>query len=163
MGKTDCGRNWVLFWWAGPCSVNLQSSFLLMGRAVFSACCLAWGQTRVGVMKVLVTSLKRTCACTIVFSAPDPTSGHSWPTPLLETPGHAQASLAWSFVGKLLLSPGSWCTLGFVCALRESVSPGLWRFCNQIPLASKVKFPGGSQPLCWIPGWGKSVVVLELS
>ena len=23
MGKTDWGRNWILFWWAGPCSVNL--------------------------------------------------------------------------------------------------------------------------------------------
>ena len=22
MGKTDWGKNWVLFWWAGPCSVN---------------------------------------------------------------------------------------------------------------------------------------------
>ena len=102
----------------------------------------------VGAMKVLVTSLKRTCACTIVFSAPDPTSGHCRPMPLLETPGHAQASLAQSLVGKLLLSPGSWCALGFVCALQESVSPGLWRFCNQILLASKVKFPRGSQCLC---------------
>ena len=23
MGETDCGGNWILFWWAGPCSVNL--------------------------------------------------------------------------------------------------------------------------------------------
>ena len=23
MGETDWGGNWVLFWWAGPCSVNL--------------------------------------------------------------------------------------------------------------------------------------------
>ena len=23
MGQTDWGGNWVLFWWAGPCSVNL--------------------------------------------------------------------------------------------------------------------------------------------
>ena len=34
---------------------------------------------------------------------------------------------------------------GFVCTLQESVSPVLWKFCNQIPLAFKVKFPGGSQ------------------
>ena len=33
----------------------------------------------------------------------------------------------------------------FCCALQESVSPVLWKFCNQIPLAFKVKFPGGSQ------------------
>ena len=57
------------------------------------------------------------------------------PMPPLETPGHSQASLAQSLVGTLLLSPGSWCTQGFVCALQESVSPVLWKFCNQIPLA----------------------------
>ena len=33
MGETDWGGNWVLFWWAGPCSVNVQSNFLLMGGA----------------------------------------------------------------------------------------------------------------------------------
>ena len=57
------------------------------------------------------------------------------PMPPLETPGHSQASLAQSLVGTLLLSPGSWCTQGFVSALQESVSPVLWKFCNQIPLA----------------------------
>ena len=30
--------------------------------------------------------------------------------------GHAQASLGQSLVGSLLLYPGSWCTLGSVCA-----------------------------------------------
>ena len=35
----------------------------------------------------------------------------------------------------------------------------LWEFCNQIPLASKVKFPGASQSLSQV---GKSVVGLEL-
>ena len=29
MGQTDCRGIWILFWWAGPCSVNLVSSFLL--------------------------------------------------------------------------------------------------------------------------------------
>ena len=57
----------------------------------------------------------------------------------------SQAGLAQSLGGSRLLSPGSWCTRGFVCALQESVSPVLWKVCNQIPLASKVKFPGGSQ------------------
>ena len=47
---------------------------------------------------------------------------------LLETPGHSGASLGQSFVGSLLLSPRSWCTLGFVCALQESVSPVLCKF-----------------------------------
>ena len=48
--------------------------------------------------------------------------------PLLETPGHSQESLAQSLVGSLLLSPGSWCAQGFVCALQESVSPVLCKF-----------------------------------
>ena len=66
-------------------------------------------------------------------------------------------------MGSLLLSPGSWCAQGFVCALQESVSPVLYKFCNQIPLASKVKFPGGSQSLCQILRLGNLLWVLELS
>ena len=52
-----------------------------------------------------------------VVSAPDTVTGHSQPTSLPETPGHSQDSLDQSLVGSLLLSPGSWCTQGFVCAL----------------------------------------------
>ena len=81
---------------------------------------------------------------TFVFSAPDSMAGLCGPTPLLETPGHSQASLAQSIVGSLLLSPGSWCTQGFVSALQESVSPVLWKFRNETPLVFKVKFPGSS-------------------
>ena len=45
--------------------------------------------------------------------------------PLLETLGHSQASLGQSLVSSLLLSPGSWYTQGFVCAVQEScVSSG---------------------------------------
>ena len=54
--------------------------------------------------------------------APNPAADHCWPMPLLETPGHSQASLGQSLVGSLLLSPGSWCTQGSLCALQESVS-----------------------------------------
>ena len=66
--------------------------------------------------------------------------------------------LTQSLVGSLLLSPGSWCAQSFVCALQESVSPGLWS--NQIPPAFKVKaFKdwGFSVPLL-DPQVGKSVV-----
>ena len=76
---------------------------------------------------------------------------------------HSQASLAQSLVGSLLLSPGSWYAQGFVCALEESVSPVLWKFCNQIPLAFKVKFSGCSQPLCQITRLGNLLWALELS
>jgi len=54
------------------------------------------------------------------------------------------ASLTQSFVGILLLSPGSSYAQGFVCVPQESVSLVLWKFCNQVPLACNVKFPGGS-------------------
>ena len=133
-----------------------------MGRAVFPPCCLACGQTVVEIM-VTATSFKRTCSCPVVFSAPDPTAGHCRATPLPEAPGHSQASLAQSLVGTLLLSAITWCIQGSVCALQESVSPVLCKFCNQIPLASKVKYPGGSQSLCQIPRLGNLLWVLELS
>ena len=93
---------------------------------------------------------------------PDPETGHCRPTPPPETPGHSQAGLAQPLVGSLLLSPGSWCAQGFVCALEESVSPVLWKFCNQILLASEVKFPGGSQSLFQIPGLRNLLWILEI-
>ena len=45
-------------------------------------------------------------------------------------PTHASTRDSWtltrkSLMGSLPLSPGSWCAQGFVCALQESVSPGL--------------------------------------
>ena len=44
------------------------------------------------------------------------------------TPGHSWASLGQSLVGSPLLSSGSWCTQGFLCALQESDSPVLGKF-----------------------------------
>ena len=78
--------------------------------------------------------------------------------PPLETPGHSQSCLGQSLLGTLLFSLGSWCTQGFVCALQESVSPVLCKFCNQIPLPSKVVISWGfSVPLPDPQVW-KSVV-----
>ena len=37
-----------------------------------------------------------------------------------------------------------------LCPPRVSVSPVLWKFCNQVPLVFKVKFPWGSWSLCRI-------------
>ena len=53
--------------------------------------------------------LQKAHACTATLSAPSPEAGHHRPTPLLDTPGHSQASLGQSLVGSLLLSPLSWC------------------------------------------------------
>ena len=96
-----------------------------MGGAVFSPCYLTWGQTIVEVMKIMAISFKRSHAYIATLSAPDSAAGHLQPTPVPETPGHSWACLGMSvsfFVGSLLLSPGSWCTQGSVCAHQEFVS-----------------------------------------
>ena len=67
------------------------------------------------------------------------------------------------FLIQFFVDGQDWCAQGFVCALLESLSPVLWKFCNQIPLASKVKFPGGSQSLCQIFRLRNLLWVLELS
>ena len=79
-------------------------------------------------MKIMGTSFKRSHAHPATLSTPNPAAGHHRPTPLLETPGHSRASLGQSHVGSLLLSPGSWCAQGSVCALQESVSSVLCKF-----------------------------------
>ena len=76
--------------------------------------------------------------------------------PPQETPGHSQASLAQSFVGSLSFVLGSGAHNVF-CVLQESVSPVLWKFCNQIPLAFKFKFLAVLLPMLDLQV-GKSVV-----
>ena len=76
----------------------------------------------VEVMKIVSTSFKRSHACTAALSASDPEAGHYQPMPPPETLGHSWASLGQSFVGSLLLSPGSWYAQGSVCAHQKSVS-----------------------------------------
>ena len=66
---------------------------------------------------------------------------------------------SWTLIGKsgsvscgdTALFSWVWVYTRFGFALQESV---LWKFSNQIPLASKVKFPEGSHSLCWIPRLG---------
>ena len=79
-------------------------------------------------MKITSTSFKRSHGCTATLSAPDPETGHCWPMPPPETPGHPCTSLGQSLVGSLLLSPGFWCVQGSFCALQESVLPVLCKF-----------------------------------
>ena len=64
--------------------------------------------------------------------------------------------------GAMAPSPGSWCAPGPVCALQEPLFPlVLWKFCDQIPLSFKIRFPGDSQSLCWIPRLGSLMWGLE--
>ena len=81
-----------------------------------------WDQTMVEVVKIMATSFKKSHAGTAALSAPDAAAGQRQPTPLPETPGHSQASL----VGSLLLSPGSWCTQGSICALQEYILTSIY-------------------------------------
>ena len=60
----------------------------------------------VEVMKIMVTSFKRSYVPIAALSAADPAPGHHQSMPLPETPRHSWASLGQSFVGSLLLSPG---------------------------------------------------------
>ena len=55
----------------------------------------------------MVSSFKRSHACTATLSAPNPAGGQHRPTPPLETPGHSHASLVSFFWGhcSCLLGP----------------------------------------------------------
>ena len=59
-------------------------------------------------------------------------------------------------MGSLLLYSGFWVMKDFVHALQEwsLFSPVLWKYCNQILVTFKVRFPGDSQVLFWIPRLG---------
>ena len=140
----------------------------------------------VEVMKIMATCFKWSHACIVALSVPVPAAGHHRSTTLMETPGHSQASLSQSLVGSLLISPGSWCTQGSVCALQESVSPVLFRFwqlcggvngnllqeslchtqvcCIQNPCPCSRSLPnhtspGDTQTRFWLPLWGLWVLV----
>ena len=112
--------------------------FSVDGWSCVTSLLFIWAQAMVGVMKIMVTSCKRSHACTAAVQAPNLAAGHHQPMPLLGTPGHPQASPGQSPVGSLFLSPGCWCTR-FCCALQGGqspvgslfLSPGCWctRFC----------------------------------
>ena len=98
----------------------------------------------VGVMAVTATSFKR--PYTSMLQVPVLLQS----VPLAHTSARdSHRILALYLEGSLL--PGSWYAQSFVVPPRVCF-PVLWRFCNQIPLASKVKFPGGSQSFARSPG-----------
>ena len=80
-----------------------------MSGTVFPPCCLTWGQTMVEIMKIMVTSFKRSHACTAALSASNTAPGHCQPMPPPETPGHSWACLGQFlvWVSSFLLSPGA--------------------------------------------------------
>ena len=88
---------------------------------------------------------------TVAVSVPDPEAGQCLPRSPLKTPEHSQASLAQSLLGHCSFLWVLVHTRFCLCPPRVSVSPVLWKFCNQVPPVFKVEFPWGSQSLCWIP------------
>ena len=98
---------------------------------MFPPCCLTWGQTMVGVVKMMVTSFNRSHAHTATLITPNPAACHCRPTPLPETPGDSQASLAQSLVG--VTAPFSW------VLMRTSFC-----FCPPRAVSQSCVSPGGS-------------------
>ena len=88
---------------------------------------------------------------TVAVSIPDPEAGQCLPRSPLKIPEHSQASLAQSLLGHCSFLWVLVHTRFCLCPPRVSVSPVLWKFCNQVPLVFKVKFPWDPQSLCWIP------------
>ena len=108
----------------------------------------------------MLRRISQDCCC----QCPAPVAGHYQPTPLQVTFKHSQEGLIQYLVGSLLLSPGSWCAQDLVWALQEFLFPPVLRkLYNQILLAFKVKFPGNSQFLGWIPRLGRLICCLEPS
>ena len=112
----------------------------------------------VGVMAM--TSFKRACARAVVFSASDPMAGTvihpSLRWRLLDTHRPVWLSLLWGHFS-LLLGPGAH---KFLFVTSKSLFP---QSCgSSVIKAFKVKFPGGSQFLCWIPRLGNLLWTLEV-
>ena len=143
-----------------------------MGGAVFSPCSLAWGQTMVGVMMVMATSFKKRPPSKRLTLKHTGSQDYCSQCPWLHCRPLSTYASAWDSwkltvksgsVSCAVTAPFSWVLVHTrFCALQESVSPVLWKFYNQIPLAFKVKFPGGSQSLCQISKLGNLLWALEL-
>jgi len=108
--KLPDGRDWL---WGKLGLVLMGGAMLSKSLVQFSVdergCVLSlfWDQTMVGVMKIMVTSFKRSCAHTVAFSALDP----AWATVdpclggLLDTYRQVWISLLWGQCS-FLLDPG---------------------------------------------------------
>ena len=103
------------------------------------------------------------CSAFFVVSGPDPMASHYQPMPPPETPRHTQASLAqclWDYSSFLLVLR----LIQSALFMPESlVTPVLGKFCNQILLTFKVRFPGDTQSLSQTPRLGSLLWGLELS
>ena len=149
MGETDCGG---------------KLGLVLMSRAILSESLIQFSVDGQGCVPSLLFDLRpnygggnedngdlpQKVPCIHCHTqCPEPAAGHCQPMSLPEIPGHSQASL----VSCGVPAPFSWVLVhtGFCLCPPASVSPVPCTFRDEIPLASKIKFPGGSQFLCQIP------------
>ena len=102
--------------------------FAVVGWSCVPSLPCTWGQPMVEVIKIMVTSFKRSHACTATLSPPTLQQATTDPGLLQRLLDTSQASLGQSLLWSLLLSPGSWCTQGFLCTLQESFSAVLCKF-----------------------------------
>ena len=150
VGKALVSKTLIQFcWWVGLHSLP--------------GSCLAWGNPILGSTRSMVGLT--------VNSRRAYTKGnfHSLllpvPIPVVSSSDHPSTgsllTLAGSFgsVSYVVTSPFLWAlvyTRFCLCPprLEPLFPPVLWKSYNQILLAVKARFPGGSQPLCWIPRLG---------
>ena len=105
-------------------------------------------------LKIMATSFKRSPAHPAALSASDPAAGHHRSI-------HTSTRDSWTLTGKSgpclvgVTAPLSWVLVHKVLFVssKNLFSPVLCKFCNQIPLAYKVKFPGVLSPFASSLGW----------
>ena len=68
------GGDWVLM--DGAMTSKSLIQFSIDEWSYVPCLIFIWGQTIVEVMKIMVTSFKRSCALTAALNAPDPIAGH---------------------------------------------------------------------------------------
>ena len=147
MGETDWGGNWVLFCCLGAMLRNSLIQFSVEWRGCVPSLLFDLRSNYGGVDGDNCDLLQKVPCRHCYTQCPQPCSR--------PPPTHASTRDSWTLMGKSgsvscgVTAPFSWvlvCTR-FFCALQESVSPVLWKCHSHAPLASKVKFPGGSVPL----------------
>ena len=102
-------------------------------------------------------------ALSTALSACNPAAGHRRPTPLLETPGHSQASLGQSLVGSLLLSPGSGAHEVLFVPSKSLFSQSCGRFVIKSHCPPRSNSLGFLSPFARFPRLVNLLWVLELS
>ena len=128
--------NPIFCWWVGLCSLSV----------VWPEVAQSWSLESLSRANGDLLPEDLCLQRTAVAGAPDPQAGHYRHMPRLQNT-HRQVwfSLLWGHCS-FPLGPGVHKVC--LCPPRVSVSLVLWKFCNQIPMTFKVRFPGDSQSLC---------------